>query len=230
MRYEAPTLMQQLLSEFLGVFALCFIGILAITHGGPVGAGDLVGVALAHGLAIAVMVAAFGAISGAHFNPAVTVALLISGRIPATQALLYIVFQLIGGLAAAWLLMVLFGAQCVAAGTPALGGSVSPLTAIALEAVATFFLAYVVLGTAVDGRAPRGIFPFAIGLTVCLDILAIGPLTGAAMNPARVFGPALIGHVEGGQLVYWVGPLLGALIAALVWAALRPREIPEERF
>ena len=122
--------------------------------------------------------------------------------------------QLAGAVLAALLVGGMFGAGPVAAGTPDLAEGVSFGTGTVLEVAATFFLVLVIFGTAVDQRAPRSIFPVAIGLTVALDIMAIGPITGAAMNPARVFGPALAsGHWQN-HLLYWVGPLVGAVLGA----------------
>src|SRR5438270_622265 len=110
----------------------------------------------------------------------------------------------------------LFGRAAVAAATPDLGGGVNFAAGIALEAVTTFFLVLVVFGTAVDGRAPKGAYPLAVGLTVALGVMAVGPITGAAMNPARVFGPALAADHWRNHLVYWVGPMVGGGLAALV--------------
>ncbi|HEX2205301.1 MAG TPA: aquaporin [Longimicrobium sp.] len=209
-----------LVAEAIGTFALCFVGILAINAGAIAGLGDgvtsLATVALAHGLVIAVMVAALGAISGAHFNPAVTFGFMVTGRMSPVRGLLYWAAQIGGALVASLLVAALFGARRVADGTPALADPVSFGQGVAVEAVATFFLVLVVFGSAVDERAPKSVFPFAIGLTVTLDILAIGPITGAAMNPARALGPALASGAWESHLVYWVGPLLGGAAAAFL--------------
>jgi MIP family channel proteins len=204
-------------SEAIGTFALCFAGILAINAGaitGNEGAVSLATIALAHGLTIAVMIAALGANSGAHFNPAVTFGFMVTGRMTPARGLMYWGAQIGGALLASALLVALFGRTVVADGTPALGAGVTMGQAIALEAVTTFFLVLVVFGSAVDERAPKSVFPFAIGLTVALDIMAIGPLTGAAMNPARVLGPALASGAWDDHLVYWIGPLLGGALGA----------------
>ncbi len=203
-----------LVAEAIGTFTLCFVGILAIDAAGP---GGLAGVAFAHGLAIAVMVAALGAISGGHFNPAVTIGFLVTKRMTLQRAAMYWAAQLGGGLVAAVLLAWLIGADKVGNGTPSLG-SYDSVTGAVLEAVATFFLVLVVFGTAVDERAPKSVFPMAIGLTVTLDILAIGPKTGAAMNPARAFGPALVSGELRDHWVWWIGPLLGGVAAALLYS------------
>ncbi|HEY3108022.1 MAG TPA: MIP/aquaporin family protein [Chloroflexota bacterium] len=213
------------LAELVGSFAFFFIGAGAIcsdayTRGGV----GLVGVALAHGLILSVMISALGAISGGHFNPAVTIAFLVTGRIPTAQAVAYVVAQLVGGTIAGLLLRAIFAAVFPEAvigpahlGTPGLARDVSFGTGVLVEAVLTFFLLLAIYGTAVDERAPRSIAGFGIGLTVGLDILMGGPLTGAAMNPARTFGPAVAAQFWDNHLVYWIGPIVGAVIAALLY-------------
>jgi aquaporin TIP len=203
-----------LVAEAIGTFTLCFVGILAINNA-PGGGLGLTAVALAHGLAILVMVAALGALSGGHFNPAVTFGFMVTRRMTPQRGLMYWGAQLGGAVLAGLLLRWLIGADAVEGGTPGLA-TLDPVTGIVLEAVATFFLVLVVFGTAVDERAPKSVYPIAIGLTVTLDILAVGPLTGAAMNPARAFGPALAAGAWTDQWVYWVGPLLGGAAAALL--------------
>jgi MIP family channel proteins len=202
-------------AEAIGVFALCFVGILAINNLGAV-PGGLVGIAFAHGLAIAVMVAALGHVSGGHFNPAITIGLLIARKVDAVTAGVYLVAQLLGGLIAALVVAGSFSTEVVSGGTPALGEGVGVGVGILLEAVATFFLVLTVFGTAVDKRAPASVYPFAIGLSITAGILAIGPFTGAALNPARWFGPALVGPGLTDGLVWIVGPILGGVAAALV--------------
>ncbi len=212
---ESPA--RALVAEAIGTFALCFVGILAInadTFSGTDGTASLASIALAHGLAIAVMVAALGAISGAHFNPAVTAGFVATGRMAPARGAQYLVAQLVGAALASLLVALPFGFEVVRTGTPAL--SVRADGGVLVEAVTTFFLVLVVFGTAVDPRAPRSVFPFAIGLTVALDIMAAGPITGAAMNPARAFGPALVSGAWANQWVYWVGPLLGGVLAAFL--------------
>jgi MIP family channel proteins len=211
---------KKLIAEAVGTFALCFVGILAIGGaqlvGAPAGVANLASIGLAHGLTIAVMVAALGAVSGAHFNPAVTFGFVVSRKLPVVTGAAYWVAQLVGATAAGGLLAGLFGAGLVAGGTPDLGAGVSPAAGVVVEAVLTFFLVLVVFGAAVDGRAPKSVFPFAIGFTVALDIMAGGPISGAAMNPARTFGPALASGHWDNHLVYWVGPLVGGAAAALL--------------
>jgi aquaporin TIP len=208
-----------LTAEAIGTFALCFIGILAINvdaiTGGD-GTASLVSIALAHGLTILVMVAALGALSGGHFNPAVTAGFVATGRMSPVRGAQYVAAQLAGGALAALIIAYLFGREIVASGTPAMATNVHPAGGAVLELVATFFLVLVVFGTAVDERAPKSVFPVAIGLTVALDIMAIGPITGGAMNPARAFGPALVGGAWADHWVYWVGPIAGGVLAAFL--------------
>ena len=201
------------IAEFVGTFALCFVGISAIANG-----ASLTGVALAHGLTIAVMASATMAISGGHLNPAVTIGLLCARKIDGPNAIGYIVSQCLGAVVASALLLGVFTQEQISGGTPALAENVTASSGILMEAVLTFFLVFVIYGTAVDKRAPKmaGLF---IGLTVTLDILAGGPITGAAMNPARHLGPALIagGTHLGDIWLYWVGPVIGGVAATLLW-------------
>src|SRR5262245_31953716 len=203
-------------AEFVGTFALVFIGGAAIASG-----SGLLGVALAHGIILAVMVSALMRISG-HFNPAVTVGFLAARRIEPMMAGVYIAAQLIGAILAAYALKALLP-SAIATATRLGGQSISlEITggqALGLEALATFFLAFVIFGTAVDPKAPR-IGGLAIGLTIAADILAIGPLTGGSMNPARSFGPAVASGVFEGQAIYWIGPIVGAVAAALLYDTL----------
>jgi len=204
--------LRALIAEFLGVFALCFVGIgaIAATRG-----GDLMVVALAHGLAIGLSVVALGAISGGHFNPAVTFAMLITGRITPVGAAGYWVAQLLGGLVAAFFIGALYGGTAVADGTPTPGANHTAVQALMMEIFLTFFLVSVIFGSAVFNNF--GFAGLAIGLAVTMDILAGGAISGAAMNPARALGPASIGGEWTAHWVYWVGPLVGAGLAALLY-------------
>ncbi|HXU78086.1 MAG TPA: MIP family channel protein [Methylomirabilota bacterium] len=217
------TLLKQCVAEFVGTFALIFIGVGVIAnHANLNSNAGLLAVALAHGLTIAVMVSATGAISGGHLNPAVTFGLWVGAKIDSKRAAAYWIAQLSGAVIAAAMVAVLLnsadtpGKELVIKGTPAMGKGATALQSIGIEAVLTFFLVFVVYGSAVDVRAPK-IGGLAIGLTVALDILFGGPFTGAAMNPARTFGPALVGGLWANHYVYWVGPLLGGALAGLVY-------------
>jgi len=208
------------LAELVGMFAFVFIGAGSIVVNGlPANTTGLLGIALAHGLVLAIMICIFGATSGGHFNPAVTIGLCVTRHITPLKALLYIVAQLVGGTLGGLLLRAIFPTavwQATHLGTPALAPGLSFGTGILIEAVLTFFLLLAVFGTAVDPRAPK-IGGFGIGFTVLFDILAGGALTGAAMNPAIAFGPALAGGFWQNQLVYWIGPIIGGIIAALLY-------------
>jgi MIP family channel proteins len=214
------TWVRNAVAEAVGVFALCFIGILAIVGSGS----NLTAVALAHGLAIAVMVAALGHVSGGHFNPAITLGLLLGRKIDPPMAVVYWVAQLLGGLLAAIVVALATSREAVAFGTPVLADDVNVVWGILLELIATFFLVLVVYGTVVDRRAPASVYPFAIGLTITAGIFAIGAYTGGALNPARGFGPALVGGEWSGIAAWLFGPLLGGVVAwALHEYVLMPR-------
>src|ERR1044071_6523394 len=204
-------------AEFIGTFALVFVGGAAIITSPMLGRdAAVVNIALAHGLILALMVTATMRISG-HLNPAVTAGFLVSGRIEAMMAAVYWIAQFLGATIAAYALKGLYPERIVnmtRLGGQSISADISMGQAITLEAIATFFLVFVIFGTAVDPKAPK-VGGFAIGLTVAADILAIGPLTGASMNPARSFGPAVASGIFEGQAVYWIGPILGGIAAAL---------------
>jgi MIP family channel proteins len=216
-------------AEFIGTFALVFVGGGAIITSPMLQVqAAVVNIAFAHGLILALMVTATMRISG-HLNPAVTAGFLVTRRIEPMMAVVYWIAQITGAIVAAYMLKALYPAGI--AMTTRLGGQqisadINMIQAIGLEAIATFFLVFVVFGTAVDPRAPK-VGGFAIGLTVTAGILAIGPLTGGSMNPARSFGPAVVGHVFEGQTAYWIGPLIGGIAAALLYDGLCLRREPE---
>ncbi len=216
-----PRLSSALVAEAIGTFLFFFLGAGAVVLGAHTGdtSGGLVGVALAHGLALAVLVSAFGAVSGGHFNPAVTFGVWITGRIAPARAAMYVIAQLLGAVAAGFALRFVFPEtswEPVALGTPALGEGTDVTQGIVIEAVMTMVLLVAVFGTAIDPRGPK-IGGLAIGLAVAADIFMGGPLTGAAMNPARWFGPAVASGTYDDWYVWWIGPLVGAAIIALVY-------------
>ncbi|GMU36322.1 MAG: aquaporin [Phycisphaerae bacterium] len=235
--------LRNLTCEAVGTFLLTFIGAGAIltttwTKGDP----GLVGIAFAHGIALAIAVSAAMNLSGGHINPAVTVSMLATGRIKAGDAVAYIIAQCGGATIAGVLLNVIFkgvgasgagvlGADAITAcqlGTPNFGAAVPTGIAVLLEILMTFVLVYTVFGTAVDGRSPR-IAGFGIGLSVAICILLGGPITGGAMNPARTIGTLIGGgsatsHLWSQHWVYWVGPIAGGLLAAFLYDGLvRPK-------
>lgn len=221
------------MAELVGTFALLYVGVLVLVGGfGSGGAPDLLAIALAHGFVIAVMASATMSISGGQLNPAVTIALLAIRKVSPAQAAVNVVAQLAGGLLGGYLAMASLGGADVTPGVPALGAGVGVLQAILVEAVLTFLLMFVIMGTAVDPRFGARIGGLAIGLTVALDIMAGGPLTGAAMNPARFVGAAVPAGSFADAIVYFVGPLAGALAAALLYQHVllgSPRERPESQ-
>ena len=219
----------KLYAEGIATFALTFIGAGAIW----VSDGDLLTVAVAHGMILSVMVTATMNISGAHINPAITLGFLATKRIESKLAAQYIAAQLAGAIIAGG---ILYSIGAGGAGIPAPGNFpgengalVSTEQAILIEVVLTFLLMTVIMGTAVDNRAPAGIAGFGIGLVVMADILMGGPLTGAAMNPARWAGVWIFGDMTNNidLIIYTVGPIAGALLGVLLWDKMTPGE-PED--
>jgi MIP family channel proteins len=219
----------KLLAEFIGTFALIFIGAgAAAVVGDGVGLPGIAAIALAHGLTIMAFAFAYGSVSGGHFNPSVTVGVLAAGAIGVGEAIGYIVSQLIGGVAGALLLRTVLGGAATGLGMPslahdlALGATsltITPAAGFMIEAVLAFFLVTVVLSTAVAGRA-GGLAPLAIGMTLTLNILMGGALTGAAFNPARALGPMVATGNFSDAWLYLTAPLVGAIVAAILHTGL----------
>lgn len=213
-------LASRLTAEAVGTFALIYFGCGAVVVSALPGAAfGLLGVALTHAIVLGVMITATMAISGGHLNPAVTIGLLSIGKVSARDAGGYVVAQLAGGSLGALVLKLTLPSAVTAVGTlgtPALSVAVNMPTGIALEAVLTFFLMSAVMGTAVNPESPK-VGGFAIGLVLLFGILVGGTFTGAAMNPARAFGPASVTGTWYAQPVWWVGPILGAVLAAQLW-------------
>jgi len=199
-----PKLLRPLTAEFIGTLLFVFLGagsVVAVAANGPTAGGiGSLGVALAHGVGMAVIVSMTMSISGGHMNPAVTFGLWIANRVAGTLA---------------W--------QYILVGTPRLASDVSFMQGVWIEALLTFFLVSAVFGTAVSSEAPK-IAGFGIGLAIFVDALVGGGFTGAVMNPARAIGPALVAWQWNAHAVYWIGPLIGAGVAGAVWkAVLLPR-------
>jgi MIP family channel proteins len=230
-------LFRRAVAEMIGTFFLCFVGIMAIcmnkgllsdaTRGtigvasAETGSGPL-GVALAHGLALAIAITALGKVSGGHFNPVVSLSVLLSRQMGIVAAVVYVLSQLAGGILGAFAAKLVvpeatFGAA--AGGVPSIAHGVTLWQAVLVEAIATFFLVIAVFGTGVDPNGPK-VGGFAIGLTVAFDILAIGPMTGGAMNPARALGPAMASGDWANHWVYWAGPVAGGVIAGWIYTLL----------
>lgn len=234
-----PSLAKQLVAEFIGTFALVFVGV-AVTSFNP---GDILSVSLAQGLTIAALASALMAISGAHFNPAVTLGMLVGGRIEVPRALMFILAQLLAGFVAAGLLAFLVSGTELApkgSGTESKGATeaiaiavpkipnriinsvpsdeprINTLQGVVVEATLTFLLVVTYFGTMADGRGPR-MGALAVGLAMGSGVLVGYVLTGGALNPARVFGPAAISGTWLNHWIYWVGPLAGGALAGLIY-------------
>lgn len=220
------------LSEFIGTFALIFVGAGAVcadyylTKSGAPGFG-LLGIAIAFGFVVVAVVYSLGYISGAHINPAVTVSMVATGRLDARTGFTYIASQLAGATFAGYILKFLFPeAMAVHLGSCALGSGVTITQAIIMEIVITFILVFVVYATVIDKRATPSFAGLAIGLVVLFGVMVGGPISGGAMNPARVFGPAIASGFLDNHLVWWAGPIVGGVLAGVVYdklIAIKPK-------
>lgn len=219
----------KVVAELVGTFFFFFIGFgsILVTAKSTPEIGLLIA-GIGHGLALALAVTALGHVSGGHFNPAVTIPMMVTANISVVLGILYIVAQIIGGILSLLALKLVLPAASYPAGvvTPLPGPGVEIWQAIIFEAILTFFLVLVVFGTAVDNRAAK-VGGFAIGLTVFVDILVGGPFTGAQMNPAHALSAELVsGPFDINFIVYWVGPIIGGVLAALLYQGLfLPREL-----
>jgi len=203
-----------LVAEFIGTFFLVFAGTGAIVVDSISHEITHVGVSIVFGLVIAVLIYALGHISGAHFNPAVTVGFWALGEFPGRRVPWYVATQLIGAGAASGLLLAMFGKTGILGVTTPQG---SVAVALVLETAMTFLLVFVIFGSAVHGKAVKSFAGIAIGGTIALDALFGGPVSGASMNPARSLGPALVSGTWMDQWIYVVGPLVGALLAVTAY-------------
>lgn len=210
-------------AEFLGTALFVFIGAGSVVANAMTAGGVTpLGIALAHGVGMAILISSLMSISGGHLNPAVSLGVFVAGRIDGRTLGRYVLAQLVGGIAGAALVKLLFAStavRAVTAGAPQLSLNIGLWQGIAIEGVFTFFLVSAVFGTAVSSEAPK-IGGFGIGLAIFVSALVVGGLTGAALNPARAFGPALIAWSWHGQGVYWIGPFAGGALAGLVWRVL----------
>lgn len=207
------------LAEGIGTFILVFAGTGAVMvnqiSGGAV---THLGISFVFGAVVAALIYGLGHLSGAHFNPAVTLGFWASGFFPKRRVLPYVLAQSFGAIAASTLLLIALGPVVQLGATQPLNGNW--LQSLVLETVLTFILMFVILGSGLDRRAPIGFAGLAIGLTVGLEAAFMGPITGASMNPARSLGPAFVGGIWQHHWVYWVAPILGAQLAVLVYRQL----------
>lgn len=212
--------MKKYFAEFLGTFTLIFVAEGSFLVNGITGGSlGLVGIALAQGLVLMTLIYSLIHVSGAFFNPAITIMMFIHRRIDAVRSAGYIICQLCGAAAAGLLLLLLFPSA-----TPlehyGLPLDIDFGLGVVMEAILTFFLVATIYGVYVNKYAPKGFYGLAIGSVLIFDTLFGGPVTGAALNPARAFGPALASGIWGPQLIYWVGPIIGAIVASFVYEYL----------
>lgn len=202
----------------MGTYALVTAGCGAIMINAMTGALTHDGVALTFGLIITVMIASVGHISGAHFNPAVTIAFALTRHFPWRDVIAYIGAQAIGAIAGTLTLRLLLGTSAELGATVPEGAAVQ---SFGIEILLSAVLMFVIIAVATDTRAAGQLAALAIGATVALDALWGGPISGASMNPARSFGPTLIAGIWRDQWVYWLGPVIGAALGAAIYQILR---------
>jgi MIP family channel proteins len=222
-----------LAAELIATFTFVFVGVgavgAALSLVTPIDGAGLVIIALGHGLGIFLGIVVIGRITGAHLNPAVTIAVIVSGNIGIIRGLSYIVGQLAGAALAALLLdQFVWGLSNL--GVHGLGAGISTGDGLVIEVILTFFLVFTIFATAIDKRGNAAWAPLAIGLVIFVDHLIAVPLTGASMNPARSFGPALIHGAWDDHWIYWVGPVLGGLVAAIAYVVLFGRKEDQDKF
>ncbi len=213
-------------AELIGTYALVLAGCGAIMVNSTTGALTHIGVGLSFGLVIMVMIAATGHLCGAHFNPAVTVAFAVTRHFAWQDVPWYIGAQLIGAIGGALTLRMLFGPVAQLGATLPTG---TLMQSLGLEILLTAMLMFVIISVATDSRAVGELAAVAIGSTVALNAIWAGPISGASMNPARSFGPALIAGVWDAQWIYWLGPLIGALIGGLLYQWLRAEPTKQQK-
>ncbi len=222
------SLSRRAVAELLGTLAIVYVGAGAAVVSNMASAGyGTLGIALAQAMVLGVMVTLMMDISGGHLNPAVSLSMMTTRRLDLTSGVVYIVAQVAGAVVGALLLkwsMPEHVTRAAALGTPLIAGTVTLGQAIFVEAVFSFFLVSAYYGS-INTPRPANVGGFAVGLTLFFGILVGGPLTGAALNPARAFGPALVSGTWTGQIVYWAGPIIGALVAGAVWTWLLGRKV-----
>lgn len=214
----STSLLRRTIAEGIGTYAIVTAGCGAIVVNSITGSLTHLGVALTFGMIVAVMIAAAGHLSGAHFNPAVTIAFALTRHFPWREVPLYVVGQIVGAILGAATLQALFGSVAHLGATLPAG---SPLQSFGLEVLLTAILMFVIISVATDTRAVGQLAAIAIGTAVALDALWGGPISGASMNPARSFGPALVAGMWDSHWVYWLGPLVGASLGAIAYQSLR---------
>lgn len=216
---SVPKIRKEVLAEGIGTFILVFAGTGAVmVNQISNGALTHLGISFVFGAVVAALIYTLGHISKAHFNPAVTLAFWASGFFPKKFVLSYIISQCVGAVIASGVLLLTLGKVANLGATLPLNGNW--LQSLILETILTFILMFVILGSGLDRRSPVGFAGLAIGLTVALEAAFMGPITGASMNPARSFSPALVGMIWQHHWLYWVAPIFGAQLAVMVYRYL----------
>ena len=219
LRRQEAIVSRECMAEFVGTFVLIFVGTGAVmVNQISLGAVTHLGVSFVFGAVVAALIYSIGHISGAHLNPAVTLAFWRGGLFPRRHVLPYVIAQVMGSIAASGLLLLSLGPVANLGAT--LPSNNNWMQSLILETVLTFILMFVILGAAVDPRSRREFGGLAIGLTVGLEAACMGPITGASMNPARSFGPAVMSGIWQHQWVYWIAPIVGAQLAIWVYGKL----------
>ena len=219
------------IAEAIGTFALVFIGAGSICtdfylrNAGGAGIG-LLGISIAFGFVVLAMVYATGYLSGGHINPAVTVAFWVTRRMDTNLAVFYIVSQLVGATVAGFVLRTIYpdAVASVHLGATYLGQGVPVARGILMEAVITFLLVLTVFSTAIDRRSTKAFAGLCIGLAILFGVMIGGPITGGSMNPARTFGPAIASGFFQNHFVYWIGPIVGGIVAIIFYERLLAEE------
>ncbi len=230
---RSPAAWRATLAEFIATLLFVFIGAGVVvstgTLTGEMTSRQLLVIAIAHGLAIAILVSATARWSGGHINPAVTISAVVTRKIGVIKGVMYAAAQLTGASIGALLLAaVIPDASEGTLGAHALGPGISASAGLVVEIVLTFILVFVIFATAMDPKGPKHLAPIAIGLAVMVDILVGGPLTGGSMNPARSFGPALVSGEWADHWVFWVGPILGGFAAVAIYQVVYLRRSGKE--
>ncbi|XP_021892447.1 probable aquaporin NIP-type [Carica papaya] len=222
----AFTLAQKVIAELVGTYFIIFSGCGAVAVNKIYGSVTFPGICVTWGLIVTVMIYTVGHVSGAHFNPAVTIAFTIFQKFPPSEVLFYIVAQFLGSILASGTLALMFDITPNAYfGTTPVGSNGQSL---AIEIIITFLLTFVIFGASIDERAIGQLGGIAVGMTVMLNVFVAGPISGASMNPARSLGPAFVKHEFKGLWIYVIGPVAGAIAGASAYSLVRAGDRPSE--
>ncbi|KAL6295183.1 hypothetical protein ACE6H2_003325 [Prunus campanulata] len=221
---EIVQLTQKVIAEVIGTYFVIFIGCGSVAVNKIYGSVTFPGIAITWGLIVMVMVYSVGHISGAHFNPAVTVTFAIFRHFPIKEVPLYVVAQVLGSILASGTLCLLLDVpQTAYFGTLPVG---SDIRSLIIEIIASFLLMFVISGVATDNRAIGELAGIAVGMTIVIDVFVAGPVSGASMNPARSLGPAIVMHTYKGLWIYFVGPIVGTVLGGFAYNLIRFTDKP----